>query len=247
MRIAHIVPVGNLDIYSYMSRRPKFYMLLTHLYMESTTYADWAEQLKEREPDCFIILDNSLIELGASMDFKTVIDVARAVKADEVILPDVFQDADSTYMKSREALDWYKDHKDENDTFQFQYVCHGRSYAEVAASIECGMNMPEVATLGIPKIYTATFPGGRAVFESLWEHTNKEIHLLGCYSSFTELHNFHHLSRIRSMDTCLAAYNVLLGFDIYNTRVVGTVDLKNDKIRKEDYRSFSAMTEALGF
>lgn len=247
MRIAHIVPVGNLDIYSYMSRRPKFYMLLTHLFLDSAEYADWASHLKEREPDCFIILDNSVIELGISMSFETIIDVARAVKADEVILPDVFQDADSTYMMAKDALNWYRNNKDANDTFKFQYVCHGRSYAAVAASIETGMHMPEVATLGIPKIYTENFPGGRAVFESLWEHTNKEIHLLGCSRSFTELSNFHNLGRIRSMDTCLAAYNVLLGFDIYNVRSVGTVDLKNDKIRKEDYGCFCAMTEALGY
>lgn len=222
MYIINIVPAQNVEA----MQNTKMMMFLTHLCLKYPEYKAFAKRYKG-----FKILDNSLIELGAAMNFGTVLRVAKEIGANEVVLPDVFQDTDATLAAVSKALDKFE----KPEGMQYMAVVHGRTKADVARCMETYEQIPEIDTLGIPKVLSKTFPRGRATFESLWADSTKNVHLLGLWYSFNELEYYEDKDRIRSMDSCQLAWLVRNKVDIWDgVRPDGhTIDLERPLSSRE--------------
>lgn len=223
MYIINIVPAPNAHI----MKHAQMQMFLTHLCLKYPKYKAFARDYRG-----FKILDNSLIEMGKAMDFGTVLQTAKDIQANEVVLPDVFQDGAATIEAVMNTLHMYE----KPEGMQFMAVVHGRTMAEVANCIETYEQIPEIDTIGIPKILTKTFPRGRTTFESLWQGSSKNVHLLGIWYSFNEFEEFERLERIRSVDSCQLAWLVLNNFEMSGgVRPDGfTVDLEKPLTRREE-------------
>lgn len=193
MYIINIVPAQNVEE---MKDTPMM-MFLTHLCLKYPAYKAFATRYRG-----FKILDNSLIEMGEAMDFGTVLQVAKDIQANEVVLPDVFQDGAATIEAVMNAIRMYE----KPEGMQFMAVVHGRTAAEVANCIATYEQIPEIDTIGIPKVLAKSFPRGRATFESLWQSSSKNVHLLGIWYSFNELEYYDNPNRIRSVDSCQLAW-----------------------------------------
>ena len=230
--IAHIVPVKNLDYYT--PEECGYEMYLTHLVEK------YPEKFQEhaKKSKAYKILDNSLIELGSAVDFQRVLDAAEVIGADEVILPDVFRNCGLTLQAVDKALGLkIPSH------LKLMAVCQGEDVANFEHCFHVLNGIPEIDVIGIPKICAKMHPCGRPAFEHLWFSTAKEIHLLGLWYSFMEYTQYLFPDRIRSTDTCQAAFLTKHKLDLTSIRPDGfTIDLENDDINR---RGFNARIEEL--
>lgn len=216
MKLASILPVNNIN----RTFDGQYAMLLAHL-------AD--KYPKCNNKGCYKIMDNSLIELGGAVTIKDVFDAGRKCKADEIILPDVFQDSYATLQSVKESLAWLKDRNANCWGMKYMAVCQGETFSDFCKCFFELEKIPEIHCIGIPKV-SSTLAEERYSFEFLWQGTSKAIHLLGVWNSLDELRHYVYPSRIRSVDTCLPALLSQNGCDPWIRRPEKTIDLLNDKI-----------------
>lgn len=197
MKIIHILPTGNLqDI------KQDIYMCLTHLVEKDPEYANFFRNTKG-----YKILDNSLIELGDAASLERVLQAAEKIRADEIILPDVFLDREGTLEAVFNSLDYLEDHQ-LIGKYKLMAVCQGSTPDEFERCFRTLETIPEIDVIGIPKVCAKLHPCGRPFFEGLWKYSKKQIHLLGLWYSWNELREYTDIDAIRSMDTCLLAFAV---------------------------------------
>lgn len=220
MQVIHIVPVENTA--TAVEYNPCMMMCLTHLVEKYPAYADAMKKYSG-----YKILDNSLIELGGAMDLERVVAAAQQIDADEIILPDKFMDCEGTLDL---VVDSIKRLEDSNmlGKYKLMAVAHGSNYVEWTHCFKELEKMDAVDVIGIPKVLAKMHQAGRPAFESIWEYSSKMIHLLGLWYSWFELAEYHVPKKIRSCDTCLAAYQSLYGIKcIQSPRPDGfTIDLE---------------------
>lgn len=223
MKLASIVPVKDIE----HTFDGQYAMMLAHL-------KDYYP--KNCNKNCYCIMDNSLIELGGAVDVEQVVEAACQCNADEIILPDVFQDGPATIEKVTEALKWLNEHKVMR--FRYMAVCQGKDIDEFVECFRALENIPQIHCIGIPKVCETLTTSGRPFFEWLWVNSPKQVHLLGCWTSLRELKMYTFPQRIRSVDTCIPALLAVNGFsDVWMNRPIKTIDLKNDSIIMLNYLS----------
>lgn len=207
MQIIDIVPKH----YLHLVQNQPMAMFLTHLVENSPEYAEFA-----RNYTGYKILDNSLIELGEAVSIERVLNAAKIIKADEIILEDVFGEGPETIEKVKQNIEDYKKYPwllSETGIRKpkLMAVAQGRDAQEFMKCFNALCAMPEISTIGIPKRCAKLHPQGRPFFERLWtgvnNEVNKEIHLLGLWYSYEELYRYNEPDRIRSVDTCLASFH----------------------------------------
>ena len=222
MKLINIFPLGNL-----MGHYTQYmHMFLTHLVEKYPFYAECAKNATG-----YKILDNSLIELGGSVDIKRVLDAAEKIGADEIILPDVFQKGpetiDAVNMALSELNDRYVNRK---WPYKLMAVAQGRDEQEWYECYHELLNNPDIDVIGIPKVLAKMHPQGRPHFvNELCNLERKPHHLLGVWYSLSEFKEYTHLDDIRSCDTVLLGYMAKHGLYDTGIRPDGfTVDLEKD-------------------
>lgn len=224
MQIINIVPVGNIC----MEYNQPMHMYLTHLVEKYPIYAKVAQQAGG-----YKILDNSLIELGKAITIERVLNAAEKIKADEIILPDVFQDWEGTLNRVDHALKEIDRRYLGKWPFKLMAVAQGGTWAEWNMCYKKLMERSEVDVIGVPKVCSKMLPGGRpeVMRRSQCQLLEKEHHLLGLWYSASELYQYEHPDMIRSCDTVLASFMAKYNLGAMGVRPDGfTVDLENDVI-----------------
>lgn len=236
MKLINIFPLGNLCL----EYGQDMHMFLTHLVEKYPMYADTALNVRG-----YKILDNSLIELGGSVALERVLAAAERIRADEIILPDVFQDGPATIKAVKESLQYLTERWPNRDwPYKLMAVAQGKDIEEWLECYHELMVMPDINVIGIPKVCAKMHPKGRPYFvDELCNPTVKEHHLLGLWYSLTELSEYKHLEWIRSCDTVLLGYMAKCGLHSYGVRPDGfTVDLEHDVL---DYSKLDDCTPTL--
>lgn len=236
MQIINIFPLGNLG----MEYTQPMHMFLTHMIEKYPMYANTA-----RDIGGYKILDNSLIELGDAVDLGRVLAAAEKIHADEIILPDVFQDGPATVKAVKEALQYLTEKwPNRNWPFKLMAVAHGKDTEEWHECYKELMAMPDIDVLGIPKVCSKMHPKGRPFFvNEMCNLYEKPHHLLGMWYSFTELAEYENSEQIRSCDTVLLGFMAKYGLHYMGVRPDGfTVDLENDVI---DYGCLNLETKVI--
>ena len=234
MKIASITPIKNVD----KSFEGDYAMMLAHL-------AHYYPPKKDRNPNCYTIMDNSLIELGEAVGIEQVFKAAEKCEADEFVLPDVFMKGEDTVKKVKESIQWLKDHN-VLTKHRLMAVVQGETYDELCECFKKLVELPEIHCIGIPKI-TSVLCENRAKLESIWQGCPKAVHLLGCWYSLSEIESYQNLSQIRSMDTCIPALLSQTGSDAFAMRPIETIDLIEDSIHEENYKEICSQLKARGW
>lgn len=212
-----------------MSQSGDMLMLLTHLVEKNPDYRDWARQ----QDGHYRILDNSLIELGGAVTVQQLCNAAAIVKADEIILPDVFLDGPGTLKAVDDALTELN-HLGQLKKYKLHAVCQGKDALEFRKCYSRLEEYKEISVIGIPKVTAKLHPAGRPYFEGLWMYSRKDIHLLGLWYNWEELSRYKDPQRIRSCDSVLAAFQAYYRLPITAVRPDGwTLDLEVDDL--DDY------------
>lgn len=140
MKFSHIVPskhLQDLDEYS------GCYLMLSHLIPKDELYTAFFAQSEK-----FKILDNGAFENGYPEPIATLVDKAAMVKADEIVLPDVFRDAHYSKVHTVTALDYLKKHK-LIGKYKLMGVPQGKTHHEYLESLKYLLAIPEIDTIGL--------------------------------------------------------------------------------------------------
>lgn len=237
MQLINIFPLGNICL----EYQQNMHMYLTHMVEKYPLYAKIA-----RESEGYKILDNSLIELGGAVDLGRVLKAAATIGADEIILPDVFQDGPATIKAVLTSLNQLREMYPNSDwPYKLMAVAHGRDETEWRDCYNQLLSMRDIDVIGIPKVCAKMHPGGRPYFVNNFCHLEaKEHHLLGLWYSFSEFMEYENLSAIRSCDTVLMGFMAKYHLNSTATRPDGfTVDLEHDVI---DYNKIRNDTKFRG-
>lgn len=229
MKMASIVPISAIR-HTYDGQ---YAMLLAHL-------VDYYPKCRNR--NCYVIMDNSLIELGGAVDIMTVYKAAKKANANEFILPDVFQNGAATYESVLRSI-YRLGLEGKLHDMRLMAVCQGRDRREFEWCFEKLETLNEIHCIGIPKV-SATLDtiNGRPGFEQMWQGSPKAIHLLGCWDSLQEFTRYKHPELVRSFDTCIPS---LIARDrlrhLFVERPKRTIDFHKDKI---DMNYYGAVLDA---
>jgi hypothetical protein len=207
MRVSHEIP------FAYLENSLKFNdydYLLPHLYDEYEEYREFFKR-ENHATRRYIVMDNSLHELGVPYSKGRMISIIEEIKPDEFIVPDAWEDA----VKSmRNAKEWSFIELPEG--VEKVAVVQGKSFSEV---VKCYQTYK---WLGYTKI---AFSYGASYYNDICKHPNKDwgkaigrlavicdmidmgiightdrIHLLGC-SLPQEFLYYKDIKQIESIDT----------------------------------------------
>lgn len=157
----------------------RYHLLLAHdILNEPERYGDLFKNMIGTK-----ILDNSVIELGTSVDINVIAKAAKIVKANVIVLPDVLLNAEQTIIDCRKAyVEWSKVLSDELDYYwSFMFVPQGKTRAEFAACAEALSDLSSIRWWGIPRNYNIQGLGSRVDAVNICKATapDRNIHLLG--------------------------------------------------------------------
>lgn len=128
--------------------RQSYEMYLTHKILEEPKkYAFLADDLKNGIRS-YKILDNSACELGKGLDIKDVLEAAKIIKADEIVLPDLPRKGNSLSYTLKYLLQ-----VPEGEPYRLAGVAQGETLKEVLDCAEQLFIINRIDTLMIPKWY----------------------------------------------------------------------------------------------
>ncbi len=221
MKVSHEIP------FAYLEQSLKFNdydYLLPHLYDEYEEYKEFFQR-ENKQFRRYIVMDNSLHELGVPYSKGRMISIIEEVKPDEFIVPDAWEDVT---LSMRQAKEWSFIELPKG--VEKVAVVQGKSFDEV---VKCYQTYK---WLGYNKI---AFSYGASYYNDVFPHRNKDvgkalgrqlviskminmgligitdrIHLLGC-SLPQEFLYYKDVKQIKSIDT---SNPVMAAFDgtLYN-------------------------------
>jgi len=126
LKAALIPPIPHLDQFGHGD----FHLLLAHL-LDHATYREWYRA--ERKHGAYLVLDNSAHENGQGQDPATLLKMGFDLDAQEIVVPDVLDDAGATIECCLAAHEeWFESKSVILDTYApaFMYVPQGRNEDE---------------------------------------------------------------------------------------------------------------------
>lgn len=180
MSEAKFAPVAPLDTLIELHRQGvklDYLLLLAHDVAERS--ADWRDACREYFAESFIVMDNSLIELGHPCSKATMEVACNATNPNVVVLPDKLKDASATLSMSAHAID---DWAGVVGNAEFMGVAQGDTKEEVLATVSELKYLPRVGYISIPRVVAQQFGTRSWAIEyaaTLCGGLTPRVHLLG--------------------------------------------------------------------
>ncbi len=176
-----------------------------------------AYRLFYKEVEGYKILDNGAAE-GAMVAPAHLMEVARDLAVDEVVVPDILGDAAMTYRLARE----FNNVANSYDWLKFTGVVQGRDRAEIVQSIHLFMDLEYISVLAVPRHLCqkvskyVRYDIVNALHDELAERF-EAVHFLGSSSWIKEPVLLSDLPIARGMDTSLPVYMGMSGKTLYDS------------------------------
>lgn len=178
-KFAPVVPLGVQKQLTDEGIMGDYHLLLAHLILENPT--EW-QQYYIDNPDCFVIMDNSLIELGKALPSAQILAAAQLVRAKALILPDFLLETEKTIEASvagARSIGWLP------SGMKYLGVVQGTTIQEIDTCIRQFIHeIPQLGYLSIPRVVTKALGSRmpaiqRASFIMAEYGQQYPIHLLG--------------------------------------------------------------------
>lgn len=238
MKLCSITPLHNASLMF----EEDMVMLLAHLAELDESYSAAAAASSK-----YKIMDNSIIEVGSSFSMGNLVLQASKCKADEIILPDEFEDGAGTIKKVISSIKWLK-RKKLLGKYKLMAVCHGKNLREFQACFKLLDLITEVDVIGIPKA-TQKWCINRSALADTFLGSSKEIHFLGCYDSLREVsvlkENKKAFAKVRSIDTCVPSILAAGGEEWWESRKGRTIDLQKFKLEEKEVKQYKKIMQKL--
>lgn len=162
MIVNHELP---LDMIHKSPQLNDYDFVLPHLLDQYPEYLEMMKSFKE-DNKRYMIMDNSLHELGEAYNFDRLKHWVFELKPNEFIVPDVWEDSNATLSQAKYWMDWYKNNIDNLEGVELTAVVQATSYEE---AINCYVLLKE---LGYKKI---AFSYGAEYYAEIVGHPNKDL------------------------------------------------------------------------
>ncbi len=189
-RYSPIAPIRLLERMFHMDVLGNYLLLLAHDVLENQyRYAQLIGKVRlEYDGDVFIIMDNSLVELGEALSASAVIEAAGVVKANCIMTPDALGGYEETRILVEAQTDQLYD-----SGFPLMKVPQGADHDELMECVDWFHDHfyvvdGEMDYWGIPRWITNTM-GSRGPIISyinVMGHSGTETHLLGMSKDFDD-------------------------------------------------------------
>ncbi len=220
MKLVSITPKNGWE---WMFEQP-IAMCLTHLVKK---YPEYKEMVKNRPENCYVMLDNSIVELGESVSLQDILNAADEINADEIILRDAYPNGPKTIERIKEDIQYLKNNN-LIGKYKIMAVCHGENLKDFEQTFKFINSIPEIDVIGIPKVLSK-WVGERSKLANIFMDTNKQLHFLGAWYSLKELLNLPKeiWNKVRSCDTCIPSILAIQHKTIFEDRD-GTINLEEN-------------------
>lgn len=185
MKCSVELPLANLEL----SDRFDYDFVIASTCFASMEYREWYG-----DSDRFMILDNGAFETGQAVDDKEYIELARELKPDVLVIPDVYQNNAATGVRAMLFLDTWR--RDPLKDIELMGVLQGESWGVLESMYDI-IYKHNCAYIGFP--YATTIDR----YQFLKAHPEiSNIHILGL-PVFTEVMGLLTLSNVVSIDSSL--------------------------------------------
>lgn len=243
MKVATILPQTHLNHVQYDT----YHMCLANLIGEPgmEKYTNFYKEQAYRT-DRYVIMDNGLIE-GNPRPISELVAKAKALQADEFILPDVFRDSTATLNAIDNAYE-----EACASGIRMMAVPQGNTLDEwLSCACEIIGNFRKVEVIGIPKVLVdiAGRDGRLLAIEQLVKMNpmlkHKQIHLLGCWKTPLEILTIDKASEsgiipmVRGVDSAIAYVYARAGIriDSDDRPDSNPIDFKNGELENNNLLS----------
>ena len=137
-----ICPVSQLSTFAIQS---KFHLILPHLVNSLPKYKEFYKE-RAREGD-HVLLDNSVFELGHSLDKKELLETAEDLHVTEVVAPEVWEDAIGTNILVEDFIEY---HDSMQSNIKILAMAQGNTIDEIVESFFKWNNHIKIDSLGLP-------------------------------------------------------------------------------------------------
>lgn len=192
-RFAPVVPVQIAEPLQAGQMRDDlgaYHLLLAHDIIDKPKpYQRIYGRVRDNYPETsFIIMDNSIIELGKAMEIKDLLHASEILVPDCIVIPDIMGDAEATKAK---AIEFCRDYTraafakdgDAANVPSLMGVLQGETVAEVLETLLTFYALPMVDYIGIPRVITkqqgSRMPSILAIQKSAARTSFKGFHMLG--------------------------------------------------------------------
>lgn len=193
MKLAIISPVSMLEECS-----THYHLVLTQYYSTIPKYRDF--YLRRRALGDFIILDNGAAEIKHSIDDKYLVEVARELRPNVLVAPDVIHDYNKTIERTRSFIGAYSVSMRELG-ISIMGVPQGETKEEWWDCYSLFNDTIGIQWLGISMFYDKMFDGRDKLLKSIEQTVTKPCHLLGIHKNPLKVADEKKFSFVRSVDS----------------------------------------------
>ena len=213
--MARFAPVVPIQIARELQSGPKdylgrYHLLLAHDILDKPDeYREVYGKVREDYQDSFIILDNSIVELGHPLDLEDLLEAANIVPPDCIVIPDAMGDGEKTREMAKSFVRSYCQHFQSKQQFADEVpsllgVLQGSNVDDAMETTAVMYSLPMVDYVSVPRIF-ANKQGSRmpVLHELIRRDTYKlfrGIHLLGFSNNILD-------------DVCCARMQIVKGID----------------------------------
>ena len=215
----HIVPTAHLEDFDSRSRS---YLVLQHECENSPAYCSFFEKSPK-----YKILDNGAYEKGYPTPLPQLLHFADKIKAQEIVIPDVFQEAHYTLTHFTDFERYVMESPAIRKKFNFMAVPQGKTPEEYLKCLDVMLASPHVDTIGLSFIVIRDAFKAHTGFEDIMRNrlfiTNllsfanrkgKKFHLLGMGNPLELKYQVkHHWIRSADSSTCFVHGSNHIRFD----------------------------------
>lgn len=180
-----------------------YHLLLAH------DVAERPEAYEDLYPhNAFIVMDNSVIELGHPVDFHTMSEAVKAVRPRIIVLPDVIKNRDETVELSREFAERYAPLLQPDQ--RFMAVPQGNTYDELRECARTLKSIPGVGAWGVGRFITEMLGSRVPMVHALCTEHDLLLGSTGRFAPFVHMLGF---SNDLADDMTAASIRGVMGID----------------------------------
>jgi hypothetical protein len=173
-------PVGSLTHYRFLEEQGvlgDYHLLLAHKVLEDPDgWIDLYRRIREQGREPFVIMDNSLIELGRPLQAPALAEASRIVDASCLVLADVLSNRRATVELS---VAMHYELRKMKEVPPFLAVVQGASYEDALLCAEELASLEGVRYLSIPRVVADTMGTRKHLVKEVYRRHQLPIHLLG--------------------------------------------------------------------
>lgn len=221
MKFFVLPPISNLEL---MYEGTAGYFVLAHLYQTSQTYREFVDNIRVKDPDAFILLDNGAAEQSLVTE-DVLLNLVEQIKPTEVIAPDVLNNYSDTMSNALSFIVKMKER--EYDEFTNVFYCpQGDNMAEWMNGYMFALNNENISTIGLSKIALPHCMFGASKDQRIAESRSrvveglakldllkKPLHLLGAETPLEFANEAYTHPMVRSTDSCFSVWSAMNGQD----------------------------------